>query len=114
MMLSTGFPAARSISSLNKCVPFDGITMKSTIASSSFGAIVKAKPGDDLAQIASKLRPGDELVLADGNYANVSIDFGRKWNLTVRAANVVPVRITRENDQPIAKPASGVLLNGKG
>src|SRR4051812_12251459 len=84
-----------------------------SIGSSCFGAIVNAKPGDDLTAIALKLRPGDELVLADGNYANVSIDFGRKWNLIVRAANVSPVKIERVEGQPRVKPASGVVLNGK-
>src|SRR4051812_31147122 len=85
-----------------------------SIGSSCFGAIINAKPGDDLTAIAIKLRPGDALVLADGNYASVSIDFGRKWNVTVRAANVTPLKIERVNGQPIAKPGSGVVLSGKG
>ncbi|MBC8106467.1 MAG: right-handed parallel beta-helix repeat-containing protein [Anaerolineae bacterium] len=85
-----------------------------SIGSLCHGAIINAKPGDDLGEVVNKLRPGDELVLADGNYANVSIDFGRKWNVTVRAANVTPLKIERVDGQPIAKPASGVILSAKG
>jgi hypothetical protein len=88
------------------------IFLMTSIASA---ATQTAKPGDDLQQLVRKLRPGDELVLADGNYANVSIDFGRVWNVTVRAENSAQVKIDRdEKGQPRAKPASGVVLSGKG
>jgi hypothetical protein len=78
-------------------------------------AEMRGKPGDDLQLIVNQMRPGDELILADGNYANASVDFGRKWNLVVRAQNVGKLTISRdEKGQPLAKAASGVVLNGKG
>ncbi|CAN5563038.1 hypothetical protein BH09PLA1_BH09PLA1_01030 [soil metagenome] len=85
-----------------------------SISPACFGATLNAKPGDDLQQIVSRLRPDDELVLAAGNYANVSIDFGRLWNVTIRAEDVTPLKIVRQNGQPIAKLAGGVVLSGKG
>jgi len=97
---------------ITNVIAFATIFLMSAIA---HGATILAKPGDDLATLALKLRPGDELVLADGNYPNTSIDFGRRWNLVVRAQNSTKVTIARdEKSQPIARPASGVVLSGKG
>jgi hypothetical protein len=76
--------------------------------------IVRAKPGDNLQMLTNSLRRGDELVLADGMYPDTSIDFGRLDGVTLRADNVVAVKITRdESGRPVAH-GGGVILSAKG
>src|SRR4051812_44417778 len=77
-------------------------------------ATVRGKPGDNLQMLVSGLHRGDELVLADGTYANASIDFGNLSSVTLRAENVVPVKITRDdNGAPVAR-GGGVILKADG
>lgn len=81
---------------------------------SASAATTRAKPGDNLQFLASGLRRGDELVLADGTYENVSIDFGNLDSITLRADKLVPVTIMRDaNGSPMAS-GGGVILNAKG
>src|SRR5689334_3346766 len=83
-------------------------------ASPVSAATVHAKPGDNLQLLVNNLRRGDELVLADGAYADASIDFGSLSGITLRAENVVPVTIARDSSgAPVAR-GGGVILNAKG
>jgi hypothetical protein len=92
--------------SLIACLVFLG-------SSPADAATHRAKPGDDLQAIVNRMQKGDELLLADGEYKSVCVDFRGKSGLTVRAENFVPVKIQIEQGEPMAR-GGAVILRGEG
>ena len=75
-------------------------------------ALLTATPADNLQQKVNSLQSGDTLLLTDGQY-NSNINLSGKNNVTIQAANLIPVTIVYINNVPVAV-GGNVILNAGG